>query len=72
MYFFLKEPKADKATPIILVYYINSKEKYFKYATGQKIEPGGWDLGSRYPKLKRGSSHEMVSTQHEKPDPPYG
>jgi len=56
MYFFLKEPKADKATPIILVYYINSKEKYFKYATGQKIEPGDWDLGSRYPKLKRGSS----------------
>jgi|GEM_PF-992729 len=56
MYFFLKEPKADKATPIILVYYINSKEKYFKYATGQKIGPGDWDLGSRYPKLKRGSS----------------
>ena len=56
MYFFLKEPKADKATPIILVYYVNSKEKYFKYATGQKIEPRDWDLGSRYPKLKRGSS----------------
>lgn len=56
MYFFLKEPKSDKATPIILVYYINSKEKYFKYATGQKIEPKDWDSGSRYPKLKRGTS----------------
>jgi hypothetical protein len=56
MYFFLKEPKSDKATPIILVYYINSNEKYFKYSTGQKIEPKDWDSGSRYPKLKRGTS----------------
>lgn len=55
MYFYLKEPKSDKSTPIILVYYIKSEKKYFKYRTGQKIIPNEWDTQARYPKLKRGA-----------------
>lgn len=56
MFFYLKEPKADKETLIIIQYYINEKEKIFKYSTGIKIHPEDWDFNSRMPKTKKGAS----------------
>ena len=56
MYFYLKEPKSIKPTPIILVYYLRTEKKYFKYRTGHKVSFEDWDFNSRFPKLKRGSS----------------
>ena len=54
MNFFLKEPKADKPTPIYLIYYISPKEKYFKYSTGEKIHPMDWNFEVNQPKKSRG------------------
>lgn len=54
MFFYLKEPKADKQTLIIIQFYIDEKEKIFKYSTGQKIHPEDWDFNSRMPKVKKG------------------
>ncbi|CAL2114116.1 Integrase-like protein [Tenacibaculum sp. 190130A14a] len=56
MYFYLKQPKSDKATLIDLIYHLKAEKKNFKYSTGQKIIPTDWDSSARYPKLKRGSS----------------
>lgn len=56
MYFYLKQPKSDKATVIDLIYHLKAEKKNFKYSTGQKIIPVDWDFSARYPKLKRGAS----------------
>ncbi|AZJ34126.1 hypothetical protein D6T69_00715 [Tenacibaculum singaporense] len=56
MYFYLKQPKSDKATVIDLIYHLKAEKKNFKYSTGQKIIPADWDFSARYPKLKRGAS----------------
>ncbi|MDQ2178806.1 phage integrase SAM-like domain-containing protein [Marinifilum sp. D714] len=56
MYFFLKEPKSDKLTPIYLIYYLKSQKKNFKYSTNQTIHPDNWNSESRMPKAKRGAS----------------
>ena len=55
MYFFLKEPKSNKATLIYLIYYLKSEGKNFKYSTGQKVHPGDWNFEDRMPKSKRGA-----------------
>lgn len=56
MYFFLKEPKAEKPTTIYLIYYLKDEGKNFKYSTGQKIKPEDWDSVNRLPKTKRGAA----------------
>ncbi|MEQ3501161.1 tyrosine-type recombinase/integrase [Tenacibaculum sp. SSH1-16] len=56
MFFYLKEPKATKQTPIIIQYNVKSEKKIFKYATGEKIEPENWDSNIRLPVKKRGNS----------------
>lgn len=55
MYFYLKEPKSEKNTPIYIIFFVKAERKNFKYSTGQKINPIDWDFDSRYPKLKRGT-----------------
>lgn len=54
MFYFLKEPKADKDTPINLMYWVKSENKRFKMSTGLSIHPDDWDFTSRLPKKKRG------------------
>ncbi|WP_282089382.1 tyrosine-type recombinase/integrase [Aquimarina algiphila] len=56
MYFYLKEPKSNKETLIIIQYYIKSEKKIFKYSTGEKIHPEDWNFEERTPKSKRGSA----------------
>lgn len=59
MYFYLKEPNTRKESLIYLIFYVKNdihKNKNFKYSTGKKINPKEWDVASRYPKLKRGTS----------------
>ncbi len=55
MYFFLKEPKSDKETLIILQCYLKSEKKIFKYSTGIKVNPKDWNFNTRLPKIKRGA-----------------
>jgi len=59
MYFFLKQPKFEKETLIILVYYIKDEKKYFKYSTGQKIAPKHWSFENRMPLAMRGSAGQQ-------------
>lgn len=56
MYFYLKEPKATKETPIILQYYVKVDKKNFRYSTGEKIHPENWDFSSRLPIVKKGAA----------------
>ncbi len=56
MYFYLKEPKANKETLIIIQYYIKNEKKIFKYSTGETIHPEDWNFEDRTPKSKRGSA----------------
>ncbi len=56
MYFYLKKPNANKATPINLLYYIGKEEKYFKYPIGKSIHPDEWNFDNRLPKTARGAT----------------
>lgn len=49
--FYLKEPKADKPTPIYLIYRIEGKN--FKKSTGEKIHPDQWDFDRQWPINKK-------------------
>ncbi len=55
MYFYLKEPKLGKETPIIIQYYLKTEKRNFKYATGEKIHPDNWDFNAKIPKSKKGN-----------------
>ena len=55
MYFFLKEPKTNKATLIYLIFYLKKQRVNFKYSTGQKVHPDDWNFEDRIPKAKRGA-----------------
>lgn len=55
MYFYLKEPKSDSETLIILQYYLKSEKRIFKYSTQVKIKPEDWDFSNRIPLSKRGA-----------------
>lgn len=48
MYFYLKQPKLDKATPIYLIY------RGFKKSTGEKINPKDWNFEIGMPVRRRG------------------
>ena len=54
MYFYLKQPKSGKETPIIIQYYVKSEGKNFKYSTGEKIHPENWNFNEKIPKSKKG------------------
>ena len=54
MYFYLKEPKSEKETLIIIQFYVKSEKAIFKYSTGEKINPENWDFENRLPKSKKG------------------
>lgn len=54
MYFYLKQPKSEKETLIIIQYYVKSEKAIFKYSTGEKINPENWDFENRLPKSKKG------------------
>ena len=49
--FYLKEPKADKPTPIYLIYRIEGRN--FKKSTGEKIRPDQWDFDRQWPINKK-------------------
>ena len=55
MYFFIKEPNADKNTLIYLIYHLKDEGVNFKYSTGQKVHPEDWSFDNRLPKTKRGA-----------------
>lgn len=50
--FYLKEPNANKDTPIYLIYRIEGKN--FKISTGERIHPDNWDFNAQYPLRKKG------------------
>lgn len=54
MYFYLKEPKSEKETLIIIQLYVKNEKVIFKYSTGEKINPENWDFENRLPKSKKG------------------
>lgn len=62
MYFYLKKPNSGIITPINLHYYINSKEKYFKYPVGKSIHPDSWSFENRLPKTTRGAA--AIKSKH--------
>ena len=69
MYFYLKQPNADKPTPIYLILYVKADKKNFKYSTGLKIHPDEWNAESRMPKAKRGAGgilNRRISVQLDK------
>ncbi len=53
MYLYLREPKSDKETMIILQYRIGNQT--FKYPTGEKILPEYWSTETKQPISKKGS-----------------
>lgn len=54
MYFYLKQPKSEKETLIIIQFYVKTEKAIFKYSTGEKINPENWDFDNRLPKTKKG------------------
>ena len=54
MYFYLKEPKSEKKTIILLKYYVAKSKKYFQISTKLTINPKDWNFKSRMPITKRG------------------
>lgn len=55
MFFYLKEPRGDKDTIIIIQYYISDEKKIFKYSTGEVVSPNDWDFNARMPKSRKGA-----------------
>lgn len=45
--FFLKHPKGDKPSLILLTCYFKNEEKKFVYSTGEKIHPRHWDFETK-------------------------
>lgn len=60
MYFYLKEPKSEKATLIYLIYQVPGDRRPFKKSTGEKIMPVDWDFERNIPLKKRGRSDLMA------------
>ena len=54
MYFYLKQPKSNKPTPIIIQYYVKKEKKLFVKPANISIHPKDWSKLNRLPKLKRG------------------
>ena len=54
MYFYLKEPKSEKETSILMQYSGIIEKGNFKYYTGEKIHPSDWDFTNRLPITKKG------------------
>ena len=56
MHFYLKEPKTDKESIVILQFYVKGENSIFKYSTGEKIRPADWDFKNRIPKTRKGAA----------------
>lgn len=56
MYFYLKEPKSETDTLIILKYFISKKERFFTYSTKLFLNPKEWDKNTKMAIVKRGKS----------------
>ena len=56
MYFYLKEPKSEKETSILIQYSGIAEKGNFKYYTGVKISPNDWDFKNRLPVTRKGMS----------------
>jgi len=54
MYFYLKEPKSEKETSILIQYSGIVEKGNFKYYTGLKIHPKDWDFKNRLPVTRKG------------------
>lgn len=54
MFFYLKEPKSNNDTLIIIQFYIADEKKIFKYSTSEIINPADWDFSARMPKNRKG------------------
>jgi len=54
MYFYLKQPKNNKPTPIIIQYYVKKEQKLFVKPANISIHPKDWSKENRLPRLKRG------------------
>lgn len=58
--FYLKEPNADKPTPIYLIYRIEGKN--FKKSAGERIHPDQWDFNAQMPSRKKGNHNLKAIT----------
>jgi len=54
MFFYLKQPKSNKLTPIIIQYYVKKEKKLFVKPANISINPIDWSKENRLPKSKRG------------------
>lgn len=54
MYFYLKEPKSEKETLIIVQYSGIIEKGNFKYSTSEKINPKDWSFENKLPVTKKG------------------
>lgn len=65
--FFLKEPKSNKATLILMTCYFRKEEKKFIYSTGEKIHPDHWDKKTKFPRFngkgKKDANRESIRMQ---------
>ncbi len=63
--FFLKNPKAEKKTLILLTCYFKKEEKKFVYSTGESILPDHWNSTNKFPSSKKpkDQNHSSIQTQ---------
>lgn len=66
--FFLKSPRSDKNTLILITCYFKKEEKKFVYSTGEKIHPDHWDFKTKFPNFKgsvdkKAPNREGIRTQ---------
>ena len=54
MFFYLKQPKSNKLTPIIIQYYVKKEKKLFVKSANISINPIDWSKENRLPRSKRG------------------
>ncbi len=54
MHFYLKEPKKDKESIIIIQYKTKNDKSNFKYSTSEKIHPSDWNFQSKLPNVQKG------------------
>ncbi|CAL2085202.1 tyrosine-type recombinase/integrase [Tenacibaculum sp. 190524A02b] len=59
--FFLRKPKDDKETLILLSSYFKTEKKKFVYSTGETIHPNEWDFDNRQPNSLIGRSSKSVN-----------
>lgn len=64
MYFNLKDKNSEKPTLIMLVYFLKSENKRFKYSTTKKILPGDWNAAAKMPLIKKGRTDLKILSSY--------